>query len=77
MPDEKQRVQLATILLFAGSRSAELVDTSLSAKDKQKIKDTFWHQETPWEDPNDSNYDADDVDPLEQVKSLCWEDIKL
>jgi hypothetical protein len=80
MSDEEQRVQLATILLFAaftGSRPAELVDAQLSAKDKKKIKDAFWRQTTPWDDPNDSDYDGTEVNVLDRVKSLCWEDVEL
>ena len=80
MPDEEQRVQLATILLFAaftGSRPAALVAASLSAKDKKKIKDAFWRKTTPWDNPDDSDYDEAEVDPFERIKSLCWEDVEL
>ena len=80
MPDEEQRVQFATILLFAaftGSRPAELVDASLSAKDKKKIKDAFWRKTTPWDNPDDSDYDGPEVNFLDRAKSLCWDDVEL
>ena len=73
-------MQLATILLFTaftGLRPAELVDASLSAKDKKKIKDVFWRKTTPWDNPDDSDYDEAEVDPFERSKSLCWEDVEL
>ena len=63
MPDEERRVQLATVLLFAaftGSRPAELVDASLSAKDRKKIKYAFWRKTTPWDNPDDSDCDETD-----------------
>lgn len=80
MPDEEQRVQLATILLFAaytGARPAEYVDASLSNRDKEKIKNASWRKMTPWDNPNDSDYDDLEFDELERVKSLCWEDVEL
>ena len=80
MPDEEQRVQLVTILLFAAftrSRPAELVDASVSAKNEQKIKDAFWRKTTPWDKPDDSDHDGAEVNVLDRVKSLCWEDVKL
>lgn len=79
MQDEK-RVQLATILLFAaftGSRPADLVNASLSAKDKKKINDAFWRKTTPWDDLDGSDYDEIEVDLSERAESLCWEDVQL
>lgn len=78
MPDEEQRVQVATLLLFAlfaGVKPAELVD-SLSAKEKN-IQDAFWRKAGLWDDPKTSGYDDIETDPLEQCKSLCWEDVEL
>lgn len=80
MSDEEQRVQLVTILIFAaftGSRPAELVDASLSEKDKEKIKDAFWRRKTPWTNPDDLDYGDVEMDPLERARSLCWEGVEL
>ena len=32
---------------------------------------------TPWDYPDDSDYDGAEVNVLDRVKSLCWEDVEL
>lgn len=85
LPNERQRVQLATILLFAAytsSRPAELVDAEASGKGKDKNKkwNWDWSSPAPWEDCNDSNYDDDNQGAGVQKsrgKAICYEDIRL
>ena len=80
MPDKEQRVQVTTLLLFAlfaGVRPAELVDTSLSTKEKKVIQDAFWRQTNLWDDPQNSDYNDAETNPFERSKSLYWENVEL
>ena len=76
-PNERQRVQLSLILLFAAytsSRPAELVDAEPSEKDKARVKDLNWN--TP--DDSDHNEDEDGATTeAKRSKAICYEDIRL
>ena len=75
---ERQRVQLATILLFAAftsARPAELVDGELSEKLKKKIKDLKWLEGAM--QPPDGDSESDDGRAAKRSKALCYEDVCL
>ena len=80
-PNERQRVQLATILLFAAytsSRPAELVDAQVSEKSKKNENNWKWRSEDdPWNDSSNTDF-ADGVrDTRRRSKAICYEDVCL
>ena len=73
MPDKEQRVQVTTLLLFAlfaGVRPAELVDTSLSTKEKKAIQDAFWRQTNLCDDPQNSDYNDAETNPFDTFRAF-------
>ncbi|KAI9810031.1 MAG: hypothetical protein M1827_006729 [Pycnora praestabilis] len=84
-PNERQRVQLPMILLFAAytaSRPGELVDAMLSQENKRRIKEMNQQWKEPWDNPENSDYDEIGADrgkekETERSKAVCYEDIRL
>jgi hypothetical protein len=78
-PNERQRLQLPTIQLFAaytGCRPAELVEPTRNTK---RNKNLDWQDPHPWDNPDDSDYREDDESQSEprRSKAICYEDIRL
>ena len=84
-PHERQRVQLATIMLFGAytsSRPAELVDAEASEKEKARIKHWEWSQPVPWDDPDNHDYKEDEDEDgngkkKNRPKAIFYEDVCL
>ena len=81
---ERQRLRLATILLFAvftSARPAELVNGEVSERLKKKIKDLKWLQDTMqppdamWSPDGDSESDYGRA--AKRSKALCYEGVCL
>jgi hypothetical protein len=73
-PDERQRLQLALLILlqaYTATRPAALVYKSM---DKKKLKEPY----IGWEDESGSDADIDEMDlDWEEIKTLCYEDVTL
>lgn len=79
-PNEKQRVRVAMVLLFAvytSSRPAKLVDAEASEKAKKGINSLNWttDRQDLWDDSNNSDYQIQVVGTRRRPKALCYEDI--
>jgi len=77
-PDERQRLQLALLILFGAyttSRPAALVYKPV---DKKKLREHY----IGWENDDSGDESKDDLDvnndvDLEDIKTLCYEDVTL
>ena len=79
-PNEKQRVRVAMVLLFAvytSSRPAKLVDAEASEKAKKGIKSLKWttDQQDLWDASKNSDNQIQVVGTRRHPKALCYEDI--
>jgi Protein of unknown function (DUF3435) len=76
-PDERQRVQLALIMLvaaFTGCRPGELVDAA-------KNREVAFQSQDPWNNPQDLDYVETSMEQpgrkAERTRAICYEDIRL
>jgi hypothetical protein len=76
-PDERQRLQLALLILlsaYTATRPGALVYRKM---DKTKLRKHYIRREyDASDDDDDAEEDGDDLD-LEAIKTLCYEDVTL